>query len=138
MFTRKRRYLLSKSDLLEFVRRGENFFCPSAIVVVKVLGDKGAGPDEVVVLVKEETGPWKLSRAGATKLQIVGSNILPNPTLFSGVDNVLRAGLPPESLVAVAGLLGGDARLAKHRQVNVLVVAAGLLVAGTALKVLIP
>ena len=46
--------------------------------------------------------------------------------------------MPPESLVAVAGLLGGDARLAKHGQVNVCVVAAGLLVAGTALKVLIP
>ena len=89
MLTGKRRYLLSLPDLLEFVRRGENLLGPPAIVVVKVLGNKGAGPDEVVILVEEETGPWKLSRAGTTKLQIVGSNILPNPTLFSGVDNVL-------------------------------------------------
>ena len=129
--------LLCLSDFAEFMCRGEHLPGAPAVVVVEVLRDEGTGPDEVVVLVQEEAGPGELPWAGGSNIQIVGGEVLPRATVLPGVDDPLGAGLAPQALVTVAGLLRGDARFTENREVDVVVVAARLLVAGAALQVLV-
>ncbi len=101
------------------MRRRDDLPCPPGVAVAEVLGDEGAGADEVVVLVEEEAGPGELSWAGLPVLPAGGGAPLPRAALLAARHHLLGAVLPPEALGGGLRLLGGDAGPSEHRQVHV-------------------
>merc|ERR1719322_944059 len=108
------------------------------VVVAGVVGDDGAGSDKVIVLVEKDTRPWELSWRGLSVLEARDwSGIVPGSAFLGSVDWSLVTSLGPE---LVAGLLGrgvGGQTLGvtlEHREVEVGIVAAGLVASWAALE----
>jgi hypothetical protein len=98
-------------------------------VIAGVVGDDGAAADEIVVLVEEETGHGKLSRAGLAMGEARDWSEVPCSTLLVGtlLDDSLRASLGPGHDLVLGSLLRVQAGLAEHREIDGGIVAAGLL-----------
>lgn len=97
------------------------------VVVGGVIGDDGAGSDEVVVLVEQDAGPRKLAGAdlavaesGHRTSKVPGSTLC----LTSSCDNSFLTSLDPGNVVDRVRLQAGPS---EHGQVQIGVVAAGLL-----------
>jgi len=114
------------------VGRCDHFPGASSVVVAKVVGDEGAGPNEVVVLVQKQARPGKLSRAHLTKAEASGWSELSGPTLFDATRHLpFCALLSPQALGLGMGLFWAEAASTKHGQVNVSIIAANFLVPRT-------
>jgi len=46
------------------------------VVIAEVVGDDGAAPDEVIILVEQETSPWELSRTSLSMSKTSGRTIV--------------------------------------------------------------
>ena len=55
-------YLLSFSNLLQFMSSRDHLPGSSVVVVAEVIRDDGTAANEVIVLVEQKTGPWEFSR----------------------------------------------------------------------------
>ena len=70
--------LLSRLDLPQFVRRRDDLPHRDNVEIVRVVGDDGAGPDEVVVRMgQDEAGPGKLAGAGLAVRQAGRRHVAP-------------------------------------------------------------
>ena len=99
--------------------------CWSWVIIVCVIWDHSTTANKVIVLVEQEACPWELTRFGVSMRASIGSSInLPWATGLTCYPHIFWASLGPWHLV---GTVGVNADYAKDCQINVGIIATGLL-----------
>ena len=65
------------------------------VVVAEVVRDDGAAANEVIVLVEQQTGPWKLSRGAVAMIPPCHSAGLSGAASLTRAPHILPAALSP-------------------------------------------
>lgn len=77
------------------MRRSDDLYVPSVVVIMRPAGYQGTRAYELIVLVHKEAGVWKLSRTRLRMFESLCGIEVPNSALISGVvtDHILCASL---------------------------------------------